>query len=70
MTCVNYIANYKIFQEHELNSRRCPVFPGAISNSERFPGVPGVVDILDLSTKKQQKKKLNHPRFNWSKVQH
>ena len=34
-TCENYIANYKIFLEHKLNSRR---FPGATSNS-RFPGV-------------------------------
>jgi len=36
LTCENYTANYKIFQEHQLNSRR---FPGAISNSRRFPGV-------------------------------
>jgi len=38
-TCENYIANYKIFQEHQLNSTRFPLFPGAISNSRRFPGV-------------------------------
>jgi len=38
----------KIFQEHQLNSRR---FPGAISNSRKFPGfqaVPGVVDTLNM----------------------
>jgi len=45
-TCENYVANYKIFQEHQLNSRRLPVFSRAISNSRRFPGVPGVVDTL------------------------
>jgi len=45
-TCKNYIASYKAFQEHQLNSRRFPVFPGAISNSRRFPGFPGVVDTL------------------------
>jgi len=42
LTCENNDANYKIFQEHLLNSGRFPVFPGAISNSRRFPGV---VDI-------------------------
>ena len=30
LTYKNYIANYKIFQEHQLNSRK---FPGEISNS-------------------------------------
>ena len=35
--CENYITNYKIFQEHPLNSR----FPRAILN-----GSPAVVDIL------------------------
>jgi len=44
--CENYIANYKIFQEHQLNFRRFPVFPGAISNSRRFPGVSGVAKVL------------------------
>ena len=44
LTCKNYIANCKIFQVHQLNSRRFAVFPGAISNSRRFPEVPGVVD--------------------------
>jgi len=39
LTCENYIAVYKIFQEHQVNSRRCPVFTGAISNSRRCPGV-------------------------------
>ena len=39
LTCENYIAVYKIFQEHQVNSRRFPVFPGAISNSRRCPGV-------------------------------
>ena len=39
LTCENYTANYKIFQEHQLNSVRFPVFPEAISNSGRFPGV-------------------------------
>jgi len=33
LTHENYVANYKIFQERQLNSRRFPVFPGAISNS-------------------------------------
>ena len=35
LTCESYIANYIIFKEHRLNSRRFPVFPGAISNSRR-----------------------------------
>jgi len=26
----NYIVNFKIFQEHQLNSRRFPVFPGVV----------------------------------------
>jgi len=39
LTCKNYIAKCKIFQVHQLNSRRFSVFPGAISNSRRFPGV-------------------------------
>ena len=44
LTCENYVANYNIFQEHQLNSpRRFPVFRGVISNSRRFPGV---VDTL------------------------
>jgi len=38
LTCENYTANYIIFQEHHLNSRRFPVFPGAISNCRRFSG--------------------------------
>ena len=46
LTCENYIANYKIFQEHQLNSRRFPVFLEAISNFRRFPGVSGIVDTL------------------------
>jgi len=46
LTCEKYIANYKIFQQHQLNSRRFPVFPGEISNFRRFPGFPGVVDTL------------------------
>jgi len=33
LICENYNANHKIIQEHQLNSRRFPVFPGAISNS-------------------------------------
>jgi len=44
LMCENYIANEKIFQEHQPNSRRFPVFPRAVSNSKRFPGVPGVLD--------------------------
>ena len=36
LTCENDTANYKILQEHQLNSRR---FPGAISNSRRVSGV-------------------------------
>ena len=35
LTCENYIANYKISQEHQQNSRR-------------FPGFPGVEDTLYL----------------------
>ena len=46
VTCKNYIANYKIFQERRLHSRRFPVFPGAISKSWRFPGV---VETLRLA---------------------
>ena len=49
LTCENYIADYKIFHEHQLNCRTFPVFPGAISNSKRFPGflgVPGVVETV------------------------
>jgi len=33
LKCENCAANYKIFQEHQLNSGRFPVFPGATSNS-------------------------------------
>ena len=32
----NYIPNYKIFQKHQLDSTRFPVFPGAIWNSRDF----------------------------------
>jgi len=46
LTCGNYIGNYEAFQERPLNSQRLRVFPGAISNSTRFRGVPGVVDTL------------------------
>ena len=45
-TCENYIANYKIFQEHQLNSTRFPLFPGAISHSRRFPGVVEALHFL------------------------
>jgi len=38
-TWENYIASYKIFQEHQPNSRRFPVFLEAISNSRRIPAV-------------------------------
>ena len=31
-TCENYIANYKIFQEHPLNSGKFPGFPGVVEN--------------------------------------
>jgi len=47
-TCEYYTANYRIFLEHQLNSKR---FPRAISNSRRFQGLPGVVDILLLLQK-------------------
>jgi len=57
-TCKNYIASYKAFQEHQLNSRRFPVFPGAISNSRRFPGV---VDTLS------EPKTKNPVKVNWVK---
>ena len=48
LMCENYIANHKIFQQHQLNFRRFPVFPGAISNSRRFPGVPGVPGVAKV----------------------
>jgi len=31
LTCEDYIANYKIFQEHQLNSRRFLGFPGVVN---------------------------------------
>jgi len=34
----------KNFHVHQLNSRRYPAFPGAISTSRRFPGFTGVAD--------------------------
>jgi len=37
----------KTFQEHHLNSRNFPVFPGAKSNSWSFPGFPGAVNNLN-----------------------
>ena len=40
-TCKNCTSNYKIFQEHQPNSMRFPVYLGAISNSTRFTGFPG-----------------------------
>ena len=43
LTCKNYIANYKIFQQHQLNSKRFPVFPGTTSNSRRFLGVTSIL---------------------------
>jgi len=30
LTSKNCIADYEIFQEHQLNSRRFPVFPGVV----------------------------------------
>jgi len=30
LTCKNYTAGYKTFQEHQLNSRRFQVFPGVV----------------------------------------
>jgi len=39
LTCENYTASYKIFQKHQVNSRRLPVFPGTISNARKFPGL-------------------------------
>jgi len=36
----------QIFQEHQLNLRTFPVFPGDILNSSRFSVVPEVVDTL------------------------
>jgi len=41
-------ANYKFLQQHQLNSRKFLVFPGAISTSRRFPELSGVVDTLNL----------------------
>ena len=46
-TCDNYTVNYKIFQDHQQNSRRLPVFPGTISNSRRFPGVADTSTVDD-----------------------
>jgi len=46
----------QIFQEHQLNSTIFPVFPGGISNSWRFPVVPGVVDTLPYMQYKSQLK--------------
>ena len=40
LTCENCIANDKIFQQHQLNSTRFPVFPGAnfkFQDISRFP---------------------------------
>ena len=53
-TCKDYTANYKFFQAHQLNSRRFPVFPGAISNSKRLPGFPGVADTLMQRQQQQE----------------
>jgi len=36
LTSENYITNYKIFQKNQLDSRRFPVFPRAISNRGDF----------------------------------
>ena len=36
----------KTFHKHQLNPRTFPVFPGATSNSRRFPGFSRVVDTL------------------------
>ena len=49
ITVCRYSRHKKIFQENQLNFRRCPVFPGGISNSSRFPVFPGAVDTLCLS---------------------
>jgi len=46
-----YIAYFKIFEAHRLNSRRCPVFPGVISNSRRFSGVTYLPCELHFSSK-------------------
>jgi len=54
LTCKNYVATYKIFEEHQLNSMRFPAFPRAISNSRRFPAFPEVVNIL----KRQRERKF------------
>ena len=43
LTCENNKANYKIFQEHQLNSRRFPVFPevaGTLYNRNTFNAYP------------------------------
>jgi len=54
LMCENCIANYKFFQEHQLTSGRFPVCPGAISNSRRFPGVPGVAKVFKAHARVQQ----------------
>ena len=55
LVCKNYIANYTFFPEHQLNSTIFPVFPRAIWNCRRFPGV--VFTLLyqqELSVSKRQ----------------
>ena len=66
---MNHIANYKIFQEHQLNSRRFPVFSGAISNSRRFPGFRGAVDITaTVKTKFEEISSIFRSDFKFQKI--
>jgi len=39
------LCNYKIFQEHQLNSMTFTVFSGAVTNSGKFQGVQEVGGI-------------------------
>ena len=50
LTCENYVANYKIFQEHRLNSRRFPGIPSWIAQTPwRLTDLLSGVDALVLS---------------------
>ena len=62
----NYIAHYKIFKEHQLNSSIFSAFPGAISNSRRFPGFPGVVHTLKFVYVVRQKAAIGATCCRWS----
>ena len=51
LPCENYIANYKIFQERQLNSSRFPAFPGVVDRLNSASGSRvSVIDITDRQT--------------------